>query len=420
MSEIKRKPRLRVSIRVMMLLVLVVGGVLGWKINRTRTQRLAAEAIKAADGDLFYDYAFSGEMAKAFDWAKIDFTAEPWAPRWLRKRIGDEFFREVTLVEFNRENPTPEVWKSIAKLDHLMRLEVDTHLTKLEGVSGLRSLARLKSVWVRSGQIEDASLDEFIAIPKIEFFKIEVERLTDDEVRTLARARQLVELKINCGFGQTPTDAGLAHLSRLNRLRTLDLQSLSTKFTDRTLRGLAPILPNLEKLKLAPTTITDQGMLILRVCKKLKLLEVSSALISDASLELVGGLNELEELDLSSTEFSDAGLAALRGLTNLKRLYLDGTRITEAGLVHLTHLTNLERLSLHSSHLTDAQLAPIRKLRRLENLRLNDDLDQLTPEGIESLRTDMPSLGIMINKPRQDLQHLRPRGSGANATPSSQ
>jgi hypothetical protein len=37
----------------MMLLVLIVGVVLGWKINRARTQRLAVEAIEAADGDLF-------------------------------------------------------------------------------------------------------------------------------------------------------------------------------------------------------------------------------------------------------------------------------------------------------------------------------------------------------------------------------
>ncbi len=51
-----RRRRLRLSLRGLMVLVLVVGGMLGWKARRASIQRRAVTQIKAAGGTLLYDY----------------------------------------------------------------------------------------------------------------------------------------------------------------------------------------------------------------------------------------------------------------------------------------------------------------------------------------------------------------------------
>ena len=51
-----RRPRLTLSLRVFLVLVLVVGGWLGWRARRASIQRRAAAAIREARGLVWYDY----------------------------------------------------------------------------------------------------------------------------------------------------------------------------------------------------------------------------------------------------------------------------------------------------------------------------------------------------------------------------
>jgi len=49
-----------------MVLVLIIGGGLGWKINRARTQRRAVEVIEDVNGQVLYDFQYMGGKENEF------------------------------------------------------------------------------------------------------------------------------------------------------------------------------------------------------------------------------------------------------------------------------------------------------------------------------------------------------------------
>src|SRR4051794_2575181 len=87
------------SLRSAMLLVLFSGLWLGWRVNRANDQRRAVVAIRRAGGGITYS------------------NARTWAPAWLRNWLGDEFFQEVTSVQFLNRPLTDHDLAPLASLD---------------------------------------------------------------------------------------------------------------------------------------------------------------------------------------------------------------------------------------------------------------------------------------------------------------
>jgi hypothetical protein len=81
----------------------------------------------------------------------------------------------------------------------------------------------------------------------------------------------------------------------------------------------------------------------------------------DADLVLLKEVPQLERLYIGRTNVTDAGLEHLKGLTQLRFLLLDGTDVTDAGLDHLKGLTQLEQLWLDETFVTDAGVADLQK-----------------------------------------------------------
>ena len=69
--------RLRLSLRAFLVLVLVLGGWLGWQAHKAREQRLAVEAIRQYGGFVHYDWEFVG--------GALSTGRQPRAPAWLRR-----------------------------------------------------------------------------------------------------------------------------------------------------------------------------------------------------------------------------------------------------------------------------------------------------------------------------------------------
>src|SRR5262245_1503912 len=89
--------RLRISVRALMVLVLIVGGGLGWVIYRARVQRDAVATIRRAGGDVAYSWQWSGGRPVS------PRPRPPW-PYWLRRILGPDFLDTVTYVRM--QGPT--------------------------------------------------------------------------------------------------------------------------------------------------------------------------------------------------------------------------------------------------------------------------------------------------------------------------
>ncbi len=311
------------SLRSAMLLVLLSGLWMGWRVNRANDQRRAVAAIRRTGGGISYDYQFS--VSKGYR----NPNARPWAPAWLRNWLGDEFFQEVTSVQF------------------LNRPLTDHDLAPLASLDCLEELA------ISGAPITDAGL-KYIANLK--------------ELRTLH-------------LWETPgiTDAGLAHLSSLTKLQTLALYRCS--ITDASLVHLQT-MDNLEMLDLAKTGVMGPGLSHLDRMAKLKRLFTPT---NRAGLAHIGRLHGLQELYAYDTRMptpcdgltdlaglkglrvlilgdnlcSDTGLATLSGLSGLTQLCIGGERVTDAGLSHLAKLKGLQELTVYKSRVTGAGLADL-------------------------------------------------------------
>jgi len=131
-------------------------------------------------------------------------------------------------------------------------------------------------------------------------------------------------------------------------------------------------LPQLQKLDLDGTLVTDSGLSNIKDLSHLRSLDLSFTGVTDAGLAQLKNWPRLEALGLEGTNVTDAGLVNLRGLTELKWLAL-GAKVTDAGLKNLESLTQLQTLILVRTNVTDAGLAHLKGcLTQLNELILSE------------------------------------------------
>jgi len=200
------------SLRALLIMVLVLGGWLGWFVRNARIQHDAVAAVQRAGGSVAYD----------IDWRNEGFNpyARPWTPmrlldgklwgtQWLIDHLGIDYFGSVVTVDLiprRANDPARADDATLALVGQLGRLDglrltgtavTDAGLVYLTGLIGLRDLQ------LGNTQITDAGL---------------------------AHLKGLKELRGLLLFNTPITDAGLDHLKSLNSLVLLDLAG--TKVTD--------------------------------------------------------------------------------------------------------------------------------------------------------------------------------------------
>ena len=101
---------MRLSLRMLMVLVLLIGCGLGWVVHRARVQRDAVAAIEKAGGSVRYDWGLMNRFLESKD-----------RPAWLQRsvdQVGVDYFGSVTwlsgtkvsdqgLVHLERANRPP-------------------------------------------------------------------------------------------------------------------------------------------------------------------------------------------------------------------------------------------------------------------------------------------------------------------------
>jgi hypothetical protein len=275
--------RIKISVRVLMLLILIVGILLGWRANKARRQRAAAAAVEKYGGWVHYDYEFvpgPGNLSAAEClhrplWGTLSLGKSPSAPAWLRRTLGDDYFQEIAQVSL-----LGDTGNKTAGADPLNIGGADGVIAKLAGQTGIRTL------------------------------QIGGQHLTDRSMASIGQMTSLEELVI---FPASEiTDAGLAHLLGLNNLKVLFMTDSmvveAPRFSDRALT----YLKGMKRLRTLWIRQDQDGM-------------------TDAGVASLAGLHDLETLDLVCSKVTDEGLQRLRGLTKLTELRLRGSKTTKEG-----------------------------------------------------------------------------------------
>jgi hypothetical protein len=256
------------------LIIIVAGSIwLAVLVNGTRRQARAARAIRDYGGSVHYDFeVVNGELVPG---------REPWVPRWLRDRLGDDFFARVTQVNL-------QFGEVDGKLGRTQRKD-------LGFVAALRELPGVTWLLLHEAQVTDDSLAAIESLGALEeLHLVHASELTDAGLAYLAKLKNLKILFVDAPGNTNLTNAGLENLARLDRLRELHLW-------------------------LAPGAITDAGLAHIAACTGLEQLTVFDGRFTDTGLNHLGSMVNLKELHLpfSESSFTERGMARLKGLTNL-------------------------------------------------------------------------------------------------------
>jgi len=144
--------------------------------------------------------------------------------------------------------------------------------------------------------------------------------------------------------GAWVNDVELVDLAHLPNLQRLDLSH--TRITDEGMLHLKTATSIRELNLMYAELVTDQGMSAIRNWKMLKRLNLRGTRVSNGTLEIVGRLPQIEALDIANTQVTDNGLDQLIALTNLKELALGRSRAGESELGFLRMLPSLTSLDL--------------------------------------------------------------------------
>lgn len=118
-------------------------------------------------------------------------------------------------------------------------------------------------------------------------------------------------------------------------LLEIDFRLLRAEADDSVLALLEPVAAHIAHLDLSRTSVTDEGLSVLRKTPRLVRLNLSRTGIGDPALKHVGSLKELTYLNLHETAVTDAGLKHLRSLPSVESIYLWKSKATGAGVKQL-------------------------------------------------------------------------------------
>jgi hypothetical protein len=315
------------SLGTMMLLILVFGLWLGRQADQARRQRDVIAAVKAHGGWVHYDYEFVN--------GKLTGGQEPCAPIWMRKAVGDEYFREIRQVSFVYDDSTGKRYNntnSRACDDVLALLAHQPGLTRIlmqgtqatdGGLWHLRNLTGLEDLYIwDSTLISDAGVANLKNLVNLRNLHLDKSKVTDDGFRQLAGLKKLEHLVLE----DSPfSDRGLAAVRDMKRLTWLCI-------------GGSPTIDS---------AITDDGLSVIAGLQNLQILDLGFSKVSDQGLSHIIGLKKLTTLDLQGCEgITNEGLTYISQLENLQSLLLKDTMVTSPGLEHLMRLKQLKLLTL--------------------------------------------------------------------------
>jgi hypothetical protein len=240
-AETNRRPwwsYIRFSLRGLIVVVLVIGGSLGWIVHSARVQREAVAAIEKVRGYVVYERSSIRPIPLPGRSA-----SELWAPRWLVRLVGVDYFDRVIHVALTHEDSAAALPR-IRDLPQLRQLFLmvpgvtDAGLVNVEGLNGLEILG------LNNSKVTDLGMKHLKGLSSLGSLYLDGTRISDAGLAELEPLGGLWYLSL----AETDvSDAGLLYLKNQTNLRHLNLRR--TRVTDAGVRDLLQARPSLEIIR---------------------------------------------------------------------------------------------------------------------------------------------------------------------------
>ncbi len=234
-----RRRRFQFGFRSLLVFVVVLSVPLGWfarEMQQARRQRGAVEAIRKEGFVILVRYDYELDETGAF----IP-RAQPTTPVWLRKSLGDDFFRAVTTVDLSGTQVTDTGLECLRGLNNLKELYLGGNVVTDAGLEHLKGLTSLERLGLNVTQVTDAGLEHLKGLTSLESLDLDQTEVSDAGLEHLKGLTSLESLDLS---STQVSDAGLEHLKGLTRLGSLRLHF--TQVSDEGVKKLQQALPNCE------------------------------------------------------------------------------------------------------------------------------------------------------------------------------
>jgi hypothetical protein len=296
------RPKLRWSLRTMLVVTALAAAFCGWFTVASRRARQHDEIVA-----LFYG---TGRLAGGHSVGK-HLWIERWGPRWLDLFGAERYCQRVAGASLPAERD--DQW-------------TEDVLNRLKDLSGLQLF------YLESDQLSPAAAESLNAMRQLRILSVsqwDVRQWDADNPASqacLAAVARMSRLEEIC-LGNLSGPA-LAKLGNLHQLRSLHLKVARSKDGDEPhnnppLLTCLPVFARLEALTFDGPYLCDEDLRRLAAQAGLKSLRIETEII-DADLAQLRALDMLEELTIAAPLQTD-DILALCGLKRVKALHIDDT-----------------------------------------------------------------------------------------------
>lgn len=265
-------------------------------------------------------------------------------------------------------------------------------------------LTNLHTLNISFTSVTDKGLQSITKLTKLLQVDLAGLELNDQHTKCLASLTRLKDLCLD------NTRAGVESIRNLSSLTSLYM-NFCKHMDDETLKVVAQTMPNLKRLQLYGTDVTDDGVGHLQQLSSLKFLLLSGVHLTDVCVMYLYPLTQLQDLCIINApqitcDYMDESLECLK----LKTINLEFTSCTDESLQALTKFTELEDIRIGGTQITDEGIKKIfgdnaASFKKLQVLFLNST--KLTDVSVDVLLKNLPSLTTL------DITHTNISAEGS-------
>jgi hypothetical protein len=184
------------------------------------------------------------------------------------------------------------------------------------------------------------------------------------------------------------------HVRVLARLPLEEIES-GAGMTDDAFLEFA-VFPELKRIRMRKTKLTDAGLKALVGLGKLEEFRVDGSLITGAGIKELAERASLKIVDLSNAKLTNASVEMLLGLPPLKELRLAGNPINDQSANLLAQLEGAELLDLSATDISDVTLNAIKKIPTLKTLIVTNT--KVTKNGARDFESSVPGCKVVVGR----------------------